>query len=109
LLVFTVIPWSKLLINTFCSSLGSTLLFIESTTIHPLYLWVIRPLFLHAKYLLRISFDYYNFEFVPRASNKPAHALAALGVENDLYNYVVWLNSLPPDVNCLVPDDYVVP
>jgi hypothetical protein len=42
LLVFTVIPWSKLLINTFCSSLGSTLLFIESTTIHPLYLWVIK-------------------------------------------------------------------
>jgi hypothetical protein len=32
----------KPLINTFCSSLGSTLLFIESTTIHPLYLWVIR-------------------------------------------------------------------
>jgi hypothetical protein len=27
--------------HTFCSSLGSTLLFIESTTIHPLYLWVI--------------------------------------------------------------------
>jgi hypothetical protein len=41
LLVFTVISWLKLLINTFCSSLGSTLLFIESTTIHPLYLWVI--------------------------------------------------------------------
>jgi hypothetical protein len=41
LLVFTVNPWSKPLINTFCSSLGSTLLFIESTTIHPLYLWVI--------------------------------------------------------------------
>jgi hypothetical protein len=34
-------PWSKLLVNTFCSSLGSTLLFIESTKIHPLYLWVI--------------------------------------------------------------------
>ncbi|KAK1679552.1 hypothetical protein QYE76_040400 [Lolium multiflorum] len=27
--------------NTFCSSLGSTLLLIEDTTIHPLYLWVI--------------------------------------------------------------------
>jgi hypothetical protein len=67
------------------------------------------PLFLHAKYLLRISFDCYSFEFVPRACNKPAHALAALGVENDLYNYVVWLDSLPPDVNCLVADDYVVP
>ena len=34
-------PSSKLLVNTFCSSLGSTLLFIESTTIHPLYLWVV--------------------------------------------------------------------
>jgi hypothetical protein len=35
----------KPLVNTFCSSLGSTLLFIESTTIHPLYLWVIRAIF----------------------------------------------------------------
>jgi hypothetical protein len=41
LLVFTVNPWSKPLVNTFCSSLDLTLLFIESTTIHPLYLWVI--------------------------------------------------------------------
>jgi ABC-type uncharacterized transport system permease subunit len=41
LLVFTVNPLSKPLINSFCSSLGSTLLFIKSTTIHPLYLWVI--------------------------------------------------------------------
>src|SRR3954470_8048054 len=41
LLVFTLNPSSKLLVNTFCSSLGSTLLFIGSTAIHPLYLWVI--------------------------------------------------------------------
>jgi hypothetical protein len=34
----------KPLVNTLCSSLGSTLLFIESTTIHPLYLWVIKGL-----------------------------------------------------------------
>src|SRR5215207_3569590 len=27
--------------NTFCSSLGSTFLLIEDTTIHPQYLWVI--------------------------------------------------------------------
>ena len=47
LLVFTVIPCSSLLVNTFCSSLGSTLLFIESTTIHPLYLWVIKTIFWH--------------------------------------------------------------
>src|SRR5215217_7988976 len=30
--------------NTFCSSLGSTFLLIEDTTIHPLYLWVIRDM-----------------------------------------------------------------
>jgi hypothetical protein len=36
---------SKLLVNTFCSLLGSTLLFIESTMIHPLYLWVIKTIF----------------------------------------------------------------
>ncbi|KAK1606109.1 hypothetical protein QYE76_029782 [Lolium multiflorum] len=31
--------------NTFCSSLGSTFLLIEDTTIHPLYLWVIKTIF----------------------------------------------------------------
>ena len=36
LLVFTVNPSSKLLANTFCSSLGSTLLFIESTDTPPI-------------------------------------------------------------------------
>ena len=42
LLVFTVKPCTNLQANTFCYSLGSTLLFIESTTIDLLYLWVIR-------------------------------------------------------------------
>src|SRR5215217_3038685 len=31
--------------NTFCSSLGSTFLLIEDTTIRPLYLWVIKTIF----------------------------------------------------------------
>ena len=35
------IPCWKPLIISFCSSLGSTLLLIERTTINPLYLWVI--------------------------------------------------------------------
>ena len=35
----------KTLIISFCSSLGSTLLLIERTTIDPLYLWVIKTLF----------------------------------------------------------------
>ena len=33
------------LVISFCSSLGSTLLLIERTTIDPLYLWVIKTLF----------------------------------------------------------------
>ena len=36
------IPCWKPLIISFCSSLGSTLLLIQRTTIDPLYLWVIR-------------------------------------------------------------------
>ena len=39
------IPYWKPLIISFCSSLGSTLLLIERTTIDPLYLWVIQTLF----------------------------------------------------------------
>ena len=35
----------KSLVISFCSSLGSTLLLIERTTIDPLYLWVIKTLF----------------------------------------------------------------
>ena len=40
--VFAAFPYPKSLVNTFCSSLGSTLLLIENTTIDPLHLWVIR-------------------------------------------------------------------
>ena len=39
-----ILCW-KLHINSFCSSLGSTLLLIKRTTIDPLYLWVIKTLF----------------------------------------------------------------
>ena len=45
LLVLAVKPCWNPLVNTFCSSLGSTLLLIERTTIDPLYLWVIKTLF----------------------------------------------------------------
>ena len=41
--MFAVKPRTNLQVNTFCSLLGSTLLFIESTMIDPLYLWVITP------------------------------------------------------------------
>ena len=39
------IPYRKLLIISFYSSLGSTLLLIKRTTIDPLYLWVIRSVY----------------------------------------------------------------
>ena len=38
------LPCWKSLVISFCSSLGSTFLFIERTTIDPLYLWVIKTL-----------------------------------------------------------------
>src|ERR1041385_80546 len=44
--VLVVIPYSKSPINTFRSSLGSTLLLIENAAIDPLRLWVIRSRFL---------------------------------------------------------------
>src|ERR1044072_6453485 len=42
LLVFAAFPYPESLVNTFCSSLGSTLLLIKNTTIDPLHLWVIK-------------------------------------------------------------------
>ena len=45
LLVFAVKPCVNLPANTFCSSLGSTHLLIERTTIDPLYLWVISDVY----------------------------------------------------------------
>src|SRR3954466_11056930 len=42
--VLAVIPISRSL-NTFCSSLGSTLLLIKKATIDPLHLWVIKNIF----------------------------------------------------------------
>ena len=39
--VLAVIPFSRSLVNTLCSSLGSTLLLIKRTAIDPLHLWVI--------------------------------------------------------------------
>ena len=41
------LPCWKPLVISFCSSLGSTILLIERTTIGPLYLWVIKVLFWH--------------------------------------------------------------
>ena len=44
--VLAAIPCPESLVNTFCSSLGSTLLLIENAAIDPLRLWVIKYRFL---------------------------------------------------------------
>jgi hypothetical protein len=84
LLVFIVIPWSKLLVNTFCSSLGSTLLFIKSTTIHPLYLWVIKRtthIYVHAclsSVMLCVYFYFYR-KWPMTACSRPLRTRIKLG------------------------------
>ena len=42
------LPYWKVLVISFCSSLGSTLLLIERTMIDPLYLWVINEVLSHS-------------------------------------------------------------
>src|SRR3954471_8916939 len=44
--VLAAFLYPESLVNTFCSSLGSTILLIEKTTIDPLHLWVIKKRFL---------------------------------------------------------------
>jgi hypothetical protein len=53
----------KPLVNTFCFSLGSTLLFIESTTIHPLYLWVIKDHDLHQSFFMLFNYHFGTSKF----------------------------------------------
>jgi ribonuclease HI len=65
------------------------------------------PLFLHAKFLLSMSFVQFSFEYVSRLCNKPAHELAALGASGALDSCELWLENFPPIVISLVADDLV--
>ena len=55
-------------------------------------------LFLDIKYHLVMEFNDYSVEFCPRACNKPAHVLAAMGLDMDQNNHFVWLSKFPTDV-----------
>jgi hypothetical protein len=60
------------------------------------------------KFLLHTEFIDFHVTYVPRACNKPAHALAALGqvgVEND---HQVWVDQVPADVNRALYGDAAV-
>ena len=54
------------------------------------------------------SFAQFSFEYVPRACNKPAHMLAALGVDGGLDSQSLRLENFPPDVISLVAGDLIV-
>ena len=65
-------------------------------------------LFLDIKYQLTMEFIDYSVEYCPRACNKPADKLAAMGMSMDLNNQHVWLSEFPPDVSRLVTSDLAV-
>jgi hypothetical protein len=106
LLVFTVKPWSKPLVNTFCSSLGSTLLFIKSTTIHPIFYVltkssntfcssVFKFLFKHLKcqkFIKQISTYFSIFYVLTKSSNeKPMFFVSCVKRQNFLLkNSFMW-------------------
>ena len=65
-------------------------------------------LFLDIKYRLTMEFHDYVVEYCPRACNKPAHCLAALGIRESGTDQLLWLSDYPDDVSRLVADDFVV-
>jgi ribonuclease HI len=66
-------------------------------------------LVVHIKFLLATSFISFKFEHVPRACNKPAHELAALGARGELDSFALWFEDLPPDVCNMVAGDLAGP
>ena len=65
-------------------------------------------LFLDIKYQLIMEFNDFVVEFCPRACNKPADCLAAIGLRESQIDQLLWLSDFPNDVACLVTDELVV-
>ena len=60
------------------------------------------------KFRLQVNFIDASVVYAPRACNKPAHELAALGVGVAHGDHVIWSTSFPSSVTCLMTDDYTV-
>jgi hypothetical protein len=56
-------------------------------------------LFREAKFLLQMEFLDYHVIYVPRTCNKPAHALAALGLAGVPNDHQVWMDHVPANVS----------
>jgi hypothetical protein len=67
------------------------------------------PLFIQAKYLMRLAFSDYSVEYCPRACNSPAHKLAALGGVWNQGSPGLWIHDIPPDVMNSVANESVGP
>ena len=79
------LPCWKPLVISFCSSLGSTLLLIERTTIDPLYLWVINDILLignNIEFLESVK-EYLNKSFSMKDLGEAAFILGSRSIEID--------------------------
>jgi hypothetical protein len=65
-------------------------------------------LFRQAKFMLRTEFLDYHVAFISRTCNKPAHALAALGLAGVSNDHQVWVDQVPADVSKALYGDSAV-
>jgi hypothetical protein len=65
-------------------------------------------LFREAKFLLRTEFIDHHITFVPRVCNKPAHALAVLGLAGVSNDHQVWMDQVPAEVSRALYGDFAV-
>ena len=60
------------------------------------------------KSLLALSFIDFQVAYVPRACNKPAHTLAAIGQAREESSHQVWFDSIPVEVSRALYGDSAV-
>ncbi|KAM0887501.1 hypothetical protein ACQ4PT_028987 [Festuca glaucescens] len=65
-------------------------------------------LFREAKFMLRTMFIDHHITYVPRVCNKPAHALAAMGLAGVSNDHQVWMDRVPAEVSRALYSDYAV-
>jgi hypothetical protein len=66
------------------------------------------PLFKQARFLIRLAFPDSNVVYCPRACNRPADKLAALGVMCNTDYQVFGPSEIPPDVMAFIAKDLVI-
>jgi hypothetical protein len=93
---------TKVTFSTDCSSLAQGL---KSSDFDLSWLG---PLFRQAKFMLHLAFPGSTVVFSPRACNRPADRLVALGVVCNRECQVFWPSEIPPDVMAFIAKDLLV-